>query len=155
MTDHATTYYNEKIANAIRHSRRGILMAGSVAWKLKASLTTVQRHLDRMCREGKVECIASDDGQLLYRNLVNGAPEGLPPKRRKGAQERSFAPVADDGGDQDDEDYTMSVEMKRAAALWKDRMGDQRWRDDPRALAERMRQPHMLPPFSNLPVREL
>lgn len=50
------------------------------------------------------------------------------------------------------EDFTeesegISREASFAARVWRERMGSQRWVDDPRALREKMQQQSYTPPF--------
>lgn len=141
------------ITDTLRASRRGTMKASTVAQNLRLSVSAIHRHLDRMCREGLTECIEVN-GESFYRNLVNGRPEGLLPRRAAKRDDDSDAADADRNDQDDIEAFALSAEMSRAAQMWKDRMGEQRWHDDPRALAQLVRHDGMLPPFYRQMARE-
>jgi hypothetical protein len=100
----------------------------------------VRAALDRMVREGKLDCRGDgNEGVDVFRPILDGRIIGsLPPRLRH--LESGDADVEDFSVGHDSEDdpgERIDFALVRAAALWKSRMGDQRWHDDPRALAER------------------
>lgn len=138
----------EDITATLRVTRGQIATVATIANRLERGVSIVQRALDQMLEGGMVQLVPTHKGDQ-YR-LIAGAPSSdavIHPY-----QERR--PPVSDGDDQDD-GGEVQVEHIRAAALWRTRMGMQRWKDDPRALGERMQQQHCIPPFYHTAAREI
>lgn len=139
MGQAAPSTIEQRIIDAIRANRGGCAAAGSIAARLKIARTVVERALDDMLDLGTIECIDAGAGNCdLFRNIVAGKPVGVLPPRLRGA-------CGD--GDDDSDDTSLSFEQVQAERLWKARMGDSRWHDDPRATAE-LRSGKQFLPFS-------
>lgn len=128
-----------KITDTIARTRGGCAMASTIATRMSRSVSVIQPVLDQMVTYGYLECL-SGNGVEVYRNIVDGFPVGDIPKVMRPAE---LILASDEMPDDDTMDRCATV----AAAMWRERMGDDRWYDDPRALRERHRQDGLLPPF--------
>ena len=134
---------------AVLEGTRGrIATVSTIANRLERGVSLVQRALDQMVRDRILEAVITHKGdQYRLRDGVIGAEGEVLPYDKS-----ALPPVeaCDDDGDLDDSPMGMTAEQATAAALWRARLGDSRWRDDPRALRERVQQQHCVPPFYNI-----
>lgn len=129
------------IATALSYLRLGSITCGGLATRMATSATVVQRGLDAMLKAGAVQELLSSTGQRRYTLTGQPVPDGEVPllaagrtRIRETVFERA-SPVERDGDDEAENKFAAS-EIRKAEQLWKARMGDQRWRDDPRAVNE-------------------
>lgn len=137
------------IANAINDSKSGQLASATIATRLGRGVHLVQRALNQMVAI-KVARKADGDGDVPVYEIIAPVPEaaihGRAPIERAPRQE-----IADDLADGDDDDTgSLTLAEREAAAaarLWQERMGGQRWTNDPRATREASRCDYLQPPF--------
>lgn len=131
----------DQITEAIRLSRSGYLAAGSIGNKIRRNIFVVRATLDRMVRHGRLECTAGEfPSKDRFSLVVDGVAMMAMPVRVAPALPVAVRPSDDDGDDGVYSDDDLLMEDKReavhAAKLWRERMGERRWREDPRALKE-------------------
>ncbi len=133
------------IAAALARTRNGTAMPGTVATRLSRAVTFVKRALDAMVALGFCR-VANDARGHQHYTLIAEPPSDLalaprPNMGRPKAGETSHSDI------DEAENTSRAMELALAERLWRERMGTQRWRDDPRAVAERVPQTHLRPPF--------
>lgn len=139
----------QQIVAALCRMRGGCGAASTIAGKVKSSVTIVRAALDGMCRRGQMVCVDGGSEEAdVFRMVVDGRTIGvLPPRLREQPAARDDGEDSDDQAGDDDPDGSLSFAQVQAEQMWKDRMGEQRWHDDPRALAE-VRSNKQFLPFS-------
>ena len=157
-----------EIAEAFAKGKSGQAGIWAIAYRLKRSTTIVRRALAVMVDRGLCRHVGPPHMDVF--EMTAGAdttgqvepqkPRGpLPKELRAAANDVDPDDVDPDDVEQDDllNDMQAIGAMREhviAAALWAERMGDHRWRDDPRATAERMQARHLLPPFMSTLARD-
>lgn len=133
--------FQQSIVDLIAGSRYLRATASTLRIKLRTNSFRVQLALDQMASRG-ILAIFESGKTIYYRNVVDGLV--VDPNPIGQTDDSEEAQAAD----------TLSYEQQRAAQQWQARLGEQRWHDDPRAVAEHMHRQSMVPPFYNLSRRE-
>jgi hypothetical protein len=146
MGAHKPLAFSE-IADTINESRAGQLCAATIATRLSRGVRLVQRALDQLVAMRVARLYETGDAPVyeIIAPVPRGSVEGREPIERTALQ--IAEEEIDDGAEDEGELTSPAREALAAAHIWKERLGDQRWTDDPRALRERHQLVNLQPPF--------
>jgi hypothetical protein len=141
------------IAAAMKTARFGSITCYGLSSRMGKGATVLQRALDTMVAAGAVREFPGDGGRR-YALTGLAVPDGEVVLLAAGCGGHKKAAGREvkniwSAGEDDDiasrrdqsleiEDSRITSENRRAEQLWKQRMGFERWRDDPRAVRERL-----------------
>jgi hypothetical protein len=141
--------FEDRIIAVVSRHRFGRSPASTIRDKLRMrqtndNNTVLEAVLKDLCAR-RLLCVSLERGRRYFR---------LPPPSI--TAEDLAAPDDAEGDDEEPFDRTRT-EQYAAAKIWRDRMGEARWRDDPRALRDAAghRKAYLIPPFYNAPMREI
>jgi len=146
------------IAKAIAWSPNKAASLSTIMYRLGRNGPVVTQCIDAMVADGLVAKVKRAVGgkQEQFKLIAALVPDReiqppapAPAPRAVRAPAYREVKVGEAIGLDNFDDITVNREQQQAAMLWRARMGNDRWHDDPRALAERLRADHMLPPFYN------
>lgn len=157
-----------EIAKALSMSHTNCAALPTLVYRLSRNAEYIERALNHMIADGLVrktgkpprelyELMAADIPNVSVEADLSRGPDRKPPPAPKPVIEPAVDQVDDQEGEdaEDEPDFAAALatsERDRAALLWAERMGGQRWHDDPRALREKPRTPP--PPFYTNAARD-